>query len=202
MFDSRKYVSEAIEHVGETIQLAGWVSRTRDLKKIRFIVLRDKTGDIQVVVKPDNKKLFELPLGREDVISVTGKAVKSDVAKAGVEFHPDNLEVINRNLQPLPVDILENKKSDLDTRLNNRFLDFRSPSSNAIFRIQNALSTAFREYLSGNGYMEFQPPGIIGTLGGRGVGWRRVNLIWTCSSASIQTDRSGLSGKIDAKLTI
>jgi nondiscriminating aspartyl-tRNA synthetase len=163
MFDSRKYVEEAKEHVGETIQLAGWVSRTRDLKKIRFIVLRDKTGDIQVVVKPDNKELFELPLGREDVISVTGKAVKSDVAKAGVEFHPDSLTVINRSLQPLPVDILENKKSDLDTRLNNRFLDFRSPSSNAIFRTQNVLSTAFREYLSGNGYMEFQPPCIIGS---------------------------------------
>ncbi len=163
MFDSRKYVEEAIEHVGETIQLAGWVSRTRDLKKIRFIVLRDKTGDIQIVVKPDNKEMFELPLGREDVIAVTGKAVKSDVAKAGVEFHPDSLEVINRSLQPLPVDILENKKSDLDTRLNNRFLDFRSPTSNAIFRTQNTLSTAFREYLSGNGYMEFQPPGIIGS---------------------------------------
>ena len=163
MFDSRKYVEEALEHVGETIQLAGWVSRTRDLKKIRFIVLRDKTGDIQIVVKPDNKEMFELPLGREDVIAVTGKAVKSDVAKAGVEFHPDNIEVINRSLQPLPVDILENKKSDLDTRLNNRFLDFRSPSSNAIFRTQNVLSTAFREYLSGNGYMEFQPPGIIGS---------------------------------------
>ncbi len=163
MFDHRKYVEEAKEHVGETIQLAGWVSRTRDLKKIRFIVLRDRTGEIQVVVKPENKALFELPLGREDVITVTGKAVASDMANAGMEFQPDSLEVINKSLQPLPVDILENKKSDLDTRLNYRFLDFRSPSSNAIFRIQNALSTAFREYLSGNEYMEFQPPCIIGS---------------------------------------
>ncbi|MES0324796.1 MAG: amino acid--tRNA ligase-related protein, partial [Candidatus Bathyarchaeia archaeon] len=163
MFDSRKYVEEAKEHVDETITLAGWVARTRDLKKIRFIVLRDRTGEIQVVVKPDNKELFELPLGREDVIMVTGKAVTSNVAKAGVEFLPDTLDVINKSIQPLPVDILENKKSDLDTRLNFRFLDFRSPTSNAIFRVQNALSTAFREYLSSNDYMEFQPPCIIGS---------------------------------------
>ncbi len=48
-------LEEAEEHFGETITLAGWVSRTRDLKKIRFIVLRDRTGEIQVVVKPESE---------------------------------------------------------------------------------------------------------------------------------------------------
>ena len=162
MFE-RTYIEEARHRVGERVTLAGWVSRTRDLKKIRFIVLRDRTGEIQVVVKPDTPEMFNLSLGREDVLSVTGKAVESDVAKAGVEFLPDGIEVINRSQQPLPVDILENKKSDLDTRLNWRFLDFRSPTTNAIFRVQNALVTAFRDYLSSNGYMEFQPPCIIGS---------------------------------------
>jgi nondiscriminating aspartyl-tRNA synthetase len=162
MFE-RTYIEEARHRVGERITLAGWVSRTRDLKKIRFIVLRDRTGEIQVVVKPDNPEMFNLSLGREDVLSVTGEAVVSDVAKAGVEFLPDCIEVINRSQQPLPVDILENKKSDLDTRLNWRFLDFRSPTTNAIFRVQNALVTGFREYLTAEGYMEFQPPCIIGS---------------------------------------
>jgi aspartyl-tRNA synthetase len=163
MFNNRVYISKAEEHLGDTLTLAGWVSRTRDLKNIRFIVLRDRTGEIQVVVKPESKKLFELPLGREDVIAVTGKVVRSNVAKAGLEFTPDNINVINKSEQPLPVDIQENKKSDLDTRLNYRFLDFRSPTSNAIFTIQNRLVTAFRDYLSSNEYMEFQPPCIIGS---------------------------------------
>lgn len=163
MFDDRLYIKEAEKHLGETVTLAGWVSRTRDLKNIRFIVLRDKTDEIQVVVKPDTKEMFELPLGREDVIAVCGEVVKSNVANAGVEFIPESIEVINKSEQPLPVDILENKKSDLDTRLNYRFLDFRSPTSNAIFTIQNRLVTAFREYLSHHGYMEFQPPCIIGS---------------------------------------
>jgi nondiscriminating aspartyl-tRNA synthetase len=163
MFDNRIYVKDAENHIDETINLAGWVSRTRDLKKIRFIILRDRTGEMQIVVKPKSMELFELPLGREDVIAVTGKVVKSDVAKAGFELVLDNIDVVNKSEQPLPVDILENKKSDLDTRLNYRFLDFRSPTSNAIFTIQNRLVTAFRSYLSGNGYMEFQPPCIIGS---------------------------------------
>jgi nondiscriminating aspartyl-tRNA synthetase len=137
MFDNRIYVKEAENHIDETITLAGWVSRTRDLKKIRFIILRDRTGEMQLVVKPESKELFEIPLGREDVIAVTGKVVKSDVAKAGFELVLDNIDVVNKSEQPLPVDILENKKSDLDTRLNYRFLDFRSPTSNAIFTIQN-----------------------------------------------------------------
>jgi aspartyl-tRNA synthetase len=162
MFE-RTYIKEARHCLGEKITLAGWVSRTRDLKNIRFIVLRDKTGEIQVVVKPDTPKMFNLSIGREDVLSMTGKVVESDVAKAGVEFLPDNIKVINRSQQPLPVDIMENKKSDLDTRLNWRFLDFRSPTTNAIFRVQNALVTGFRDYLTKEGYMEFQPPCIIGS---------------------------------------
>jgi len=159
----RTYIEEVRHRVGERITLAGWVSRTRDLKKIRFIVLRDRTGEIQIVVKSDAPEMFNLTLGREDVLSVTGEAVESDVAKAGVEFLPDCIEVINRSQQPLPVDILENKKSDLDTRLNWRFLDFRSPTTNAIFRVQNALVKGFRDYLTDDGYMEFQPPCIIGS---------------------------------------
>ncbi len=162
MFD-RVYIEDAKSRIGSTITLAGWVSRTRDLKNIRFIIIRDKTGDIQVVVKQYNKALFNLELGREDVIKVTGYAVESDVAKAGVEFLAESIEIINKSQQPLPIDILENAKSDLDTRLNYRFLDFRAPTTNAIFRVQNALVTAFREHLTLNGYMEFQPPCIIGS---------------------------------------
>ena len=52
---NRIYINEAERKIGEKITLAGWVSRTRNLKKIRFIVLRDRTGEIQIVVKPEQK---------------------------------------------------------------------------------------------------------------------------------------------------
>ena len=162
MFD-RTYISDLESKIEERVNLAGWVTRTRDLKNIRFIVLRDMTGEIQVVVKPDTPEMFELNLNREDVIKVTGEAVQSKIANAGLEFIPDAIEVINRSEQTLPVDILENKKSELDTRLNWRFLDFRAPTTNAIFRVQNALVTGFRNWLTEHDYMEFQPPCIIGS---------------------------------------
>jgi len=67
MFE-RTYIVDAGRRISERVTLAGWVSRTRDLKKIRFIVLRDRTGEIQVVVKPDAPEMFNLSLGREDVV--------------------------------------------------------------------------------------------------------------------------------------
>ena len=162
MFE-RLLIKNAKDNVGSTITLAGWVNRTRDLKNIRFIVLRDMSGEIQVVVRNDNEEMFSMDIGREDVIKVTGKTVLSDVAKAGLEFHADSIKIINKSKQPLPVDVLENTKSDLETRLNYRFLDFRASSTNAIFRVQNVLISAFREYLTERDYMEFQPPCIIGS---------------------------------------
>ena len=159
----RMYIEEAKNHLNETINLAGWVSRTRDLKKIRFILLRDMTGEIQIVMKQDQKELFDLKLNREDVITVTGKTIESNVAKAGVEFIPSKITIINQSTQPLPIDFSINARSDLDTRLNYRFLDFRTPQTNAIFRIQDKILQAFRGYLSSNGYLEFQPPCIIGS---------------------------------------
>lgn len=160
---NRTFIADLESKIGENVNIAGWVTRTRDLKNIRFIVLRDVTGEIQVVVKPDSPNMFNLNLNREDVIKVSGEAVKSKIAEAGLEFIPYEVKVLNRSEHPLPVDILENKKSDLDTRLNWRFLDFRAPTTNAIFRVQNSLVKGFRGWLNEHGYMEFQPPCIIGS---------------------------------------
>lgn len=157
----RMHIEEAKKRPGEHLTIAGWVSRTRELSNIRFIILRDITGEIQIVVKPQKPQLFEVNLGREDVIKVEGKAVESEVAHAGIEFIPDSIEVLNRSEQPLPFDLQEKVKAELDTRLDYRFLDFRTPTTQAIFKIQSRLLTSFREYLTENGYLEIQPPCII-----------------------------------------
>jgi aspartyl-tRNA synthetase len=52
-------------------------------------------------------------------------------------------------------------KAEIDTRLNYRFMDFRRPRTNAIFRVQNVLLTSFRRFLTDRGYLEFQPPCVI-----------------------------------------
>ncbi|MCD6479815.1 aspartate--tRNA(Asn) ligase [Candidatus Bathyarchaeota archaeon] len=160
----RVSIEEAKRRLGETLTIAGWVSRTRDLGKLKFILLRDASGEIQVTVKPDNpiaETLEELHLGREDVVAFKGRVVESRIAHAGVEFIPESVELINRAKQPIPIDVSGRVKAELDTRLDYRFLDFRTPRSRAIFRIQHTLLQAFRRFLSDRGYLEIQPPCII-----------------------------------------
>ncbi len=162
MFE-RTYIEEAKERLGETVTIAGWVTRTRELSRFRFIVLRDRTGEIQVTVKLDDAstEMADLQLGREDVASMRGRAVASEIAHAGVEFIPDSIEVLNRAQQPLPFDLFGSVKAELETRLNYRFMDFRTPRTSAIFRVQHELLTAFRRFLTERGYLEIQPPCII-----------------------------------------
>lgn len=160
MFE-RTLIAKAQESLGQTVTLAGWVKRTRVLKKISFIIMRDRTGEIQITIKNDPLKSLVEELGREDVIVVTGKALSSEIVHTGIEFFPENIEVLNRAKQPLPFDLFGSVDSDLDTRLNYRFMDFRSPKTSAIFKIQNELLVAFRKFLIERDYIEFQPPCII-----------------------------------------
>ena len=157
-------IEEAKRRIGEPVTIAGWVSRVRDKGKIRFIILRDITGEIQITVKPENAAysgISSLDLGREDVVSVEGEAVSSEIVHAGVEFIPRSVKVLNRSKRPLPFDVSGRVKAELDTRLNYRFMDFRTPRTSAIFRVQHVLLTAFRRFLTDRGYLEIQPPCII-----------------------------------------
>jgi nondiscriminating aspartyl-tRNA synthetase len=81
MFD-RTYIEKAKESLGQQVTIAGWVKRTRELRKISFIVLRDRTGEIQVTVKDGALKSIVSDLGREDVVAVTGRAVSSGIVHA------------------------------------------------------------------------------------------------------------------------
>jgi len=160
----RTMIEEAKEKIGEELTLAGWVTRKRPLGKILFFLLRDTSGVIQVMVKvEDNPEVWRIAseLGREDVVKVRGSAVLSEISQAGVEFIPREIEVLNKAASPLPFDPTEMVKAELDTRLDNRFMDFRTPHTSSIFRIQSQILRFFREFLLNRGFIEIQPPGII-----------------------------------------
>ena len=145
----------------------GWVHDVRVLGGIAFLLLRDQSGIVQVTApkaKAPADVLKEIgTLHQEDVVAVRGKVVQSKIAKKGIEVIPEELEVLTRSETPLPLDPRGVQNTLLDTRLNWRFLDFRSEESRAIFRIQSRILTAFRAFFIDRGYMEIQPPVIIGS---------------------------------------
>jgi aspartyl-tRNA synthetase len=162
----RSYVSEIIESKKEKeVIVKGWVYDVRDLNKIRFIVLRDITGRIQItgIKSETNPKTFELMAGltRESVVSVKGKAKISKQAPGGIEILPETIEVLAEAEQPIPIDVSDYSKTELPKRLDYRFLDLHRERIQVIFKIQNEISNSFREFFYNKKFIELQPPCII-----------------------------------------
>ena len=157
---------------GETVTIAGWVHEVRDLGGIAFLILRDRTGQIQVKFQKDemDDSLVEKGLGvaRESAISVTGIAEEEPRAPTGIEVVPRDISVLAEANPELPLDPSGKVDAELSTRLDNRTLDVRSAETGAIFSIRAAMLAAVRDTFDELGCTEITTPKIVatGTEGG------------------------------------
>jgi len=119
------------------------------------------TGIIQIVATKGNPCFKLMAQSHENVISVSGKSVKSKQAPGGIEIVPEKIEVIAEAEQPLPIDVSDFSKTELPKRLDYRFLDFHRKRTQAIFKIQGVIAEAFREFFYNKNYIELQPPCVI-----------------------------------------
>jgi len=151
--------------VGDNVKLAGWIHEIRDFGKLIFLIVRDMHGLVQVTAKTgetdDNIVKEAKDIGKEFVIEVEGKVEKNDRAPNGMEVKPTKVTIISESESPLPLESTGKVNSDLDTRLDNRFLDLRRPEVRAIFTIQNQIIKSFRKTLEDKGFIEITPPGVI-----------------------------------------
>jgi nondiscriminating aspartyl-tRNA synthetase len=148
----------------KTITVAGWIEDIRNIGSIAFVILRDKKGTLQVtVLKKNDPLLFEkmVNISRESVISVKGVCKKSDKARNGYEVIPEEFEILSSAETPLPLGVVDKIESELDTRLDNRFIDLRKPEIQAIFKIRNEVIGAVHGYLREEGFIEIHTPNII-----------------------------------------
>lgn len=156
----RIYVEEAKKKSKALV--AGWVEKIKVLGNIAFITLRDNSGKLQIVANKDFKDFKELSkITKESVIIASGSVKKGKLKSGEKELVLKELEVMNKADPVLPIEIF-NETTGLDKRLDNRSLDIRNPKVKAIFKIQGVIVQAFREYFYDKGFMEIQPPGIIG----------------------------------------
>ena len=152
---------------GEKVTVFGWVYTIRDLGKIKFILLSDKEGDIQVTfpLKNLDSKLAEkvAELKKQYVICVKGTVKKSDKAEHGVEIIPEEVKILNPAQHPLALDPTGRIPADIDVRLNARILDLRRDEAKSIFKLNHHILNSFREYFNKEGFVEIQTPKIIAT---------------------------------------
>ncbi|MBM6838185.1 aspartate--tRNA(Asn) ligase, partial [Clostridium saudiense] len=166
----RKLVNVLNNHINENVCIQGWIYKIRKLKSITFVILRDRSGLVQCVL--DNKKFNVAELTNESVISINGIVRESKNTLNPFEIEVEKLEIISKVYKELPIEI--NKESlevNLDTMLNNRVLSLRHQKVAAIFKVQNIIVNAFREFLNNNGFTEIHTPKIVkdGAEGGTEV---------------------------------
>ncbi len=151
---------------GSEVLVGGWVEDIRNLGGIAFIRLRRGTEWMQItVIKKMDPDLFKdiTSVTRESVISVQGTVQASDQAKMGFEVLAKGYELISAAETPLPLGVADLVESDLDTRLDNRFLDLRSGDPAWIFRVKAAVIQGMRQSLIDDGFVEITTPKIVAT---------------------------------------
>ncbi len=166
----RKLVNQLKYYINENVCIQGWIYRVRRLKSITFIILRDRSGLVQCVI--NNTEFDTLELTNESVISINGIVKESKNTLNPFEVEVKKLEIISKVYEELPIEVnKENLEVNLNTMLNNRALSMRHQKVTAIFKVQNIIVNAFREFLNNNGFTEIHTPKIVkeGAEGGTEV---------------------------------
>ena len=165
MFRTHYAKKVSAELDGHTVTLAGWIHEIRDLGGLTFLLVRDRTGIRQVLIKKKEAQpdLLETVkhLVKETAVCATGKVKKSAQAQGGVEIVLEKIDVLGKVYKKVPLDVTGKVPSDLDTRLDARFIDLRRPEPSAIFRVRAAVQRAFREKLVELDFQEINPPTVV-----------------------------------------
>ena len=161
-------------HLGERIQVAGWLHALRRLGGVSFLILRDGWGIIQVVAasEEDLAPLRAAQAGPESVLLVEGDVVAASQAPGGVELHAPRITVLTAVTEAPPVTLGKRAlKASLTTMLDEAVVTTRHPTRRAIFRLGASAMTSFRETLSARGFTEIQSPKLVesATEGGANV---------------------------------
>jgi aspartyl-tRNA synthetase len=159
------------EDVGESVRLAGWVHRRRDLGGMVFLDLRDRAGVVQLSLGPDWTEPESLDLapalGSETVVAVEGDVVarpagmaNEDLATGEVEVHVRCLEVLAAaETPPIPVYQVPGEDPPAeDLRLRYRYLDLRRPPLQRALALRHRALQVVRQHLTGEGFWEVDTP--------------------------------------------
>lgn len=157
-----------IANLDQTVTLAGWVQKVRNLGSMTFIDLRDRYGITQLVVdehSPEIAKAIASDLGREFVLQATGKVVERSsknpkMATGDIEIAVTELKVLNSSVTP-PFTIEEKSDGGDELRMKYRYLDLRRAPLRRAMELRHRMAQSVREYLDTEGFLEIETPYLI-----------------------------------------
>ena len=160
------YTSQITPEIdGQTVTLFGWVQDIRDLGGIRFIILQDREGTIQLTIP--KKRIAPEVLAKSDLlqkrfcVGVKGNVKKTNMTPRGIEVIPSDFKILNIATEQLPIDITGKTPALIEARLDARPLDLTQERSLATFKVQHTALEAIRTFLFGKDFLEIHTPRII-----------------------------------------
>ena len=152
-----------INNVGDVVTLNGWVAKVRNLGGVIFIDLRDRSGIMQLVIKPESP-FYDLAntLHNEYVISIKGKIVKREninknIPTGEIEVEVSDLKLLNKSLE-IPFALTDDTTALEDTRLKYRYLDLRRNAINKNLVLRHKIMMVTRNYFDSLGFIEVETP--------------------------------------------
>ncbi len=151
--------------VGKTVTLAGWVNSSRDHGGMTFIDLRDHTGLTQLRFTAEHPAAHDIArsLHNEYVIAVTGQVisrgewVNPKLPTGEIEVEIAEVDLLSK-CDPLPFQVNDDFEAGEEMALRYRFLQFRRPELQQIFRVRHKIARAIREFFHENDFVEIETP--------------------------------------------
>ncbi len=150
------------QHIGQTLQAAGWVENIRDHGGVSFIDLRDMYGVLQVVLR-DTSLLKGIT--KEMCLSIEGLIEKRDeetynpkIPTGTIELDAKKITVLGKVYQQLPFEVMTSKETREDIRLKYRYLDLRNAKVRDTIIFRSQVIGFLRQKMTEMGFLEIQTP--------------------------------------------
>ncbi len=164
----RTLIRDLPKKIGKTVLLQGWVQDVRNLSKIKFVILRDRSGSMQTVAlqQETQEKVFNRinELVPESVVAITGKVKENKESRYGVEVLIQKITILSTAAVPLPIDNSDKSTTHIDKRIDYRFLDTRNAKHQAIFKVRSKIARILTDFFDKNGFININTPKLT-TIG-------------------------------------
>lgn len=160
----------SLSDLDQQVCVMGWVSKNRDLGKMIFLEIRDRTGYIQVVVNDNiNQEFFEIAkkIRSEYVVAITGtlkkrsdETINNKISTGEIEVIADEIKILSKSEVP-PFQVDDKSNVNEQTRLQYRYLDLRSREMQHNLKVRHQVAKITRDFLDDNGFLEIETPMLI-----------------------------------------
>src|SRR3989344_2826862 len=164
----RILINQIHDHLDKEVLLKGWVQELRNLNKIKFLILRDRTGDMQTIAfkgttEEDSFNALAT-ITNESVVEIVGTPKRNKESRWGIEVLIKKISVVSAAETPLPIDNSDKGQTHIDKRIDHRFLDTRNLKKQAIFKVRGKIAKILTNFFDSKGFTNINTPKIT-TIG-------------------------------------